>query len=423
MKTEKSPVLRLFFLALCVLAMEVIVSPFAGRGATGFFAGGYVRASETAPPSPVWIDFFSPHGIAVDAMGNLYVTDKGKGRILKLSPKGKVSTFVGGKKGFTEGIESWGKPFFPGWGSYFDEGFYFVIGDITIDAAGNLYVAGGGYIHKITARGETSIVFGPGLGHSGYFHNLDGITIDKAGNLYVTDASQNCICMVTQKGEIPLIVDSCGGSISYYYYAPDGSIFYFYAPEDIAIDAAGNLYVTNSGSNSILKVTMEGEVSLFAGGGYGFADGKGSAAKFRSPSGIATDEAGNFYVVDTGNHSIRKVTKEGEVSTLAGSGKKGFADGKGRAAQFCRPHGITIDKAGNLYVADSGNRRIRKVTKEGEVSTFFAHIERDAAGQAHQCVECEAGQECVECETGQEQQCVRRIEHLYPRSFPRSADF
>jgi len=172
----------------------------------------------------------------------------------------------------------------------------------------------------------------------------------------------------------------------------EGSVARFAYPHDIAIDAVGNLYVTDR--HNIRKVTPEGEASILAGGdeyNYGFADGKGSAARFANPLGITIDAAGNLYVADTHNHRIRKVTPEGEVSTLAKGGELGivellvsvvleglgfnwgwldFVDGQGQNARFWGPRGITIDGAGNLCVTEALKHRIRKMTPEGKVSTL-----------------------------------------------------
>jgi type 1 glutamine amidotransferase len=144
-------------------------------------------------------------------------------------------------------------------------------------------------------------------------------------------------------------------------------------PNGIAVDAGGNIYVTEKVNGTVRKITADGVVSAFAGSpiGPGNADGTGTAARFYSPSGIAADAAGNLYVADTGNHTIRKMTPAGIVSTLAGfAGNRGSADGVGSAARFSSPSGIAVDGSGNLYVADTGNDTIRRITPNGTVATF-----------------------------------------------------
>ncbi|MFL6660139.1 MAG: NHL repeat-containing protein [Massilia sp.] len=145
----------------------------------------------------------------------------------------------------------------------------------------------------------------------------------------------------------------------------------FADPFGVAVDAAGNAYLADAGErNQIIRIAPDGVRSVLAGQGEGYADGSGAAASFNSPSGIALDKAGNLYVADTGNHAIRKITPQGVVSTLAGSGAPGFADGAGKQAQFNGPIGIAVDKGGNVYVSDTYNDRLRKITPEGVVSTI-----------------------------------------------------
>ncbi|KQQ96453.1 NHL repeat-containing protein [Massilia sp. Leaf139] len=144
----------------------------------------------------------------------------------------------------------------------------------------------------------------------------------------------------------------------------------FSDPFGVAVDAHGVVYVADGGdSNRIRRIGRDGAVSTFAGGREGFADGAGAAAAFHTPSALAVDRFGNLYVADTGNHAIRKITPQGGVSTLAGDGQPGYADGQGRAARFNAPVGVAVDARGNVYVADTYNDRIRRIAPDGSVST------------------------------------------------------
>ncbi|WP_313213221.1 gluconolaconase [Stenotrophomonas acidaminiphila] len=145
----------------------------------------------------------------------------------------------------------------------------------------------------------------------------------------------------------------------------------FSDPWGVALDAGGTLYVADAGANNrILYRWLDGDFHVLAGGREGFADGRGAAAAFHTPSGLALDRHGNLYVADTGNHAIRKVTPRGEVSTLAGDGVAGFADGVGRQARFDGPMGVAVDAAGRVYVADTWNDRIRVIEPGGRVWTL-----------------------------------------------------
>jgi sugar lactone lactonase YvrE len=144
----------------------------------------------------------------------------------------------------------------------------------------------------------------------------------------------------------------------------------FSDPYGIAVDAKGNVYVADGGeSNRIRRISVAGVVSTLAGGREGFADGAGTAAAFNTPSALALDHEGNLYVADTGNHAVRRIAPDGTVTTIAGNGTPGFADGNGTGARFNGPVGIAVDDAGIVYVADTYNDRIRRIARDGTVTT------------------------------------------------------
>ena len=145
----------------------------------------------------------------------------------------------------------------------------------------------------------------------------------------------------------------------------------FADPYGVVVDDKGNVIVADGGDNNrIVAIAPDGSRRVLAGGAEGFRDGAGAQAAFNTPSGLALDRQGNLYVADTGNHAIRKITTDGTVSTLAGSGVAGAADGKGALAQFNGPVGVAVDAEGVVYVADTYNDRIRRIAPDGTVSTL-----------------------------------------------------
>lgn len=143
------------------------------------------------------------------------------------------------------------------------------------------------------------------------------------------------------------------------------------APYSVAVDAAGNVFVADTSNHRVRKLTPTGQLTTLAGDGTpGFADGPGATARFTNPQGVAVDTAGNLYVADAGNHRIRKISAAGVVSTLAGEGSPAFSDGPGATARFSTPVGVAVDGAGNLYVADRDNHRVRVVDPLGVVTTL-----------------------------------------------------
>ncbi len=339
----------------------------------GLLAGG-IGGAGTADGTGAGARFYGPSGIASDEAGNLYVADAINDTIRKVViATGAVSTFAGapGQYGSVDGTGAAARFYGPS--------------GLASDGTGNLYVAdrGNHTVRKIViATGAVSTL----AGTAGQFGSADAtgvaagfnypadVASDGAGNLYVTDSGNHTVRkIVIATRTVTTLAGAAGkaGSAD-----ATGAAARFDEPSNFASDGAGNLYVTDTGNGTIRKIVVATRtVTTLAGaaGQTGSADGTGAAARFFRPGGIAGDGAGNLYVADSSNNTVRKVViATGAVSTLAGApGQFGTADGTGAAARFNSPWGVTSDGAGNLYVADSSSNTIRKVAvATGAVITF-----------------------------------------------------
>lgn len=223
------------------------------------------------------------------------------------------------------------------------------------------------YTTVSTLAGTGVAGFADGAGSTAQFSGAEGAAVDAQGNVYVADMSNGRIRKIAPDGTVSTFA---GGTTRGLVNGPLATAR-FHSPTDVALDRQGNFYVTDLGNECIRKITASGTVSTLAGGsGIGYFDGPGATAKFNNPIGVAVDAQGNVYVAEERGHRIRKVQPDGTVSTVAGTGQAGFADGAGSSAQFNRPEGITIDAQGTLYIAEYNGRRIRKITSNGTVSTL-----------------------------------------------------
>jgi sugar lactone lactonase YvrE len=251
--------------------------------------------------------------------------------------------------------------------------------DVSTDLSGNVFVAdtNNHTIRKVTSAGVVTTIAGTAgasgstdaTGSAARFKNPYGISVDAAGNIFVSDTNNYTIRKVTSAGVVTTLAGSPGSTGST---DATGSAARFGTPYGLSVDTAGNVFVADRGNHTIRKVTSAGVVTTLAGqaGSAGSTDGTGSAARFNQPNGISVDTAGNVYVGDIYNHTIRKVTSAGVVSTLAGlAGSAGSTDGTGSAARLNHPHGVSVDTAGNVFVCDLYNHTIRKVTSAGVVTT------------------------------------------------------
>ena len=217
-------------------------------------------------------------------------------------------------------------------------------------------------IRKITPAGAVTILAGTSggfldaTGTAAQFNNPNGVAVDTAGNVYVADTTNNRIRKITAAGVVTTLAGSTAGFLD-----ATGTAAQFNNPNGVAVDTAGNVYVADTTNNRIRKITAAGVVTTLAGqASAGTTDATGNAAQFNDPRAVAVDTAGKVYVADTTNNRIRKITAAGVVTTVAGS-TAGFLDATGNAAQFNNPNGIAVDVNGNLYVGDNGNDRIRQI--------------------------------------------------------------
>jgi hypothetical protein len=312
--------------------------------------------------------FYGPCGVAVDLAGNVFVADRDNNTIRKVTPGGVVTTLAGlaGSYGGDDGTGSAARFFSPC--------------GVAVDGATNVYVAdtGNNSIRMVTPSGVVTTLAGhsgwagtnDGTGSTALFHEPNGLALDIAGNLYVGDGANHVIRMVTPGGVVTTVAGQAGS-----YGSDDGtnSAASFHYLSGMAVDGATNVYVADRGNNTIRRMTPVGEVTTLAGlaGGVGSVDGLARAARFNTPQGLAVDGAGNVYVADSWNSTIRKVSLEGIVTTLAGrAGYGDNVDGVGSAARFCDPEGMAVDGATNVYVADWSSQTIRKVATSGAVVTI-----------------------------------------------------
>lgn len=217
-----------------------------------------------------------------------------------------------------------------------------------------------------TIAGSGNAGFSNGAGSSAQFYWPVGLALDAIGNIYVSDSDNCSIRKIDTAGVVSTVVGS-GRQRDECLNSPFGAAHY---PGGIAVDTVGNIFVSVGNSNAIYKVSALGVVSLFVGGGRGYADGQGVAATFNYPGAMTIDSADNLYVADAGNQQIRKISPTGFVTTIAGTGEQGFNDGTCSTATFNGLSGIALDTRGNIYLSDEGNNAIRKISTSCVVSTL-----------------------------------------------------
>ena len=243
-----------------------------------------------------------------------------------------------------------------------DDGDACTTGDTCV---GGACVSGAGDIATVAGSGSASS--GDGKGTAASFYYPEDVAVDAASNAYIADTTNSRIRKITADGVVTTLVGTAGAG----YTDGPGNLARVNTPAGVAVDSKGVIYVADRGNHRIRKILADGTTSTFAGNGSAaYADGKGVNAKFYAPQGIDVDPNGNVYVADTSNQRIRKIDKDGVVTTVAGSGVAGFQDGPSKDAKFYQPYDVVFSPKGDLFVADYSNHRIRRIDPAGTVSTL-----------------------------------------------------
>ncbi|UTX51016.1 SMP-30/gluconolactonase/LRE family protein [Candidatus Saccharibacteria bacterium TM7i] len=335
---------------LCPQDSGASVASLAGNGSLGY-ANGSGEAAVLA----------SPVALSSSSGNVLYFTDSSTSRVRQVTTAGVVSTIAGnGPTGTTEGV---GNAALFNWPQA-----------VTIGFNGHLYVADSNNqrIRTVPLNNTSTSVFAgltgtstttgfaEGTGTAARFNVPRGIAFDSNNNLlYVADSQNNRVRRITAGQVVDTLAGQSGGG---FVDNTTGTLAQFNYPQGLAVSTNGTIYVADTNNHRIRMITPSGSVSTLAGGLQGNVDNDGTAARFNKPSAVAVSANGTVYVTDTDNHSIRKITPAGKVSTIAGNGMAGYANGNGSDARFNAPRGIALGSDGRLYVADTGNHRIRVLT-------------------------------------------------------------
>jgi hypothetical protein len=316
----------------------------------------------------------SPYGVAVDTASNIFISDYYNSRVRKVGANGIITTVAGnGTFGYS------------GDGGQATNASLSAPRGIAVDGSGDLFMADywNNCIRKVAANGIITTVAGNGSGaYSGdngaatnatlYFPQ--GVAVDAAGDLFIADTGNSRIRKVGTNGIITTVAG--GGTGGDGGLATSASL---YGPGDVVLDAVGDLFIADNGNNRVRKVGTNGIITTVAGNGFvGYAGDNGSAtnASLTSPVALALDVIGNIFIVDNGNNRIREVGTNGIISTVAGNGTAGFSGDGGAAsnAMLSSPAAVVLDANENLYVADKNNNRIREVTLAGSQNLVLKNV-------------------------------------------------
>ena len=356
------------------------IQTFAGTGVAGF-------AGDGGPAAAALLN--QPYGLAVDPSGNVYIADLGNARVRKVSIDGTIQTIAGGGSMVASGASA-----VPAAGAQFLQP-----RNVAADPDGSLYISdfAAHTVYKISA-GSLSVFAGNGNAGFGGDGSLAtqaqlrapaGLASDGAGNVYIADSGNNRIRKVSH-GNISSVFTTAaptgvavtsGGTLyiasAAYFGTQFAGIGGLTPAVDVAVDKAGDVFVTET--LYVREISKPG-VNLIAGTGaprfFGGDGGPATEARLHAPSGLARDGAGNWYIADAANHRVRKIDSSGIITTIAGTGTPGIKGDNGIAAQaqLNGPLSVAVDSTGNIYVADSGNNALRRITPGGTISTISTQL-------------------------------------------------
>jgi uncharacterized protein (TIGR03437 family) len=339
-----------------------VITTFAGTGLAA--AGG-----DGGPASRASISY--PYGLYADSIGNVFIAEYGSNRIRKVSLNGTITTVAGGSSGFSGDL-----------GPATQAALNFPSG-VAGDTTGAIYIAdaNNGRIRKVDTLGVITTIAGSnsatligdgGPARSAFFYAPNTGAIDAAGNIYIADTGNSRIRKIDPTGAITTIAGNGNSGYSGEGSARSATLFFPFA---LAVDRLSNVYFTDTVNQRIRRVTPGGVIASIAGNGaigYAGDGGQATQASFVDPQGIAVDALGNVFISDSGNNLIRKIGLDGIIQTVAGNGNPAYSGdgGFGKLASLYNPLGITVDVMGNLYIADNQNHRVRKLTPGGMIVTI-----------------------------------------------------
>jgi sugar lactone lactonase YvrE len=347
-----------FFIAIGLFSFinAQTITTVAGSGTPGFTGDGGAAISA---------EVNHPYGVAVDATGNIYIADGANHRVRKVNTSGVITTFAGNG---TSGYSGDG-------GSATSAQLSFPVA-VTVDGSGNIYIAdnNNSCIRKVNTLGIITTAAGNGTlqgygGDGGPATSAKmiwpyGVALDGSGNIYVADTYNNRVRKVNTSGIISTYAGN--GSAGYSGDGGPATSARLNNPWGIAVDGSGNVYIGDSKNNCIRKVNNSGVISTIAGNnipGFSGDGGLATSAQLNNPTGMTLDASGNLFISDIANNRVRKVNTFGIISTFAGNGIRGFSGDGGSSitAELANPNAVALDGAGNVFVADTGNQRIRKI--------------------------------------------------------------